>query len=105
MTSQFKIDVTIPSNITSGSHLLIATQAEHNMNGGNPARALISVGSAAPAAAGSVSRPTTLLANSGRSATTLVLIGLAVAGVGLFLAGLLFLVTGRRHPEPEAVRA
>ncbi|MGH9121012.1 MAG: hypothetical protein ACRDYC_03570, partial [Acidimicrobiales bacterium] len=35
MTSLFSINVTIPADTPVGNHLLIATQAEHNMNGGN----------------------------------------------------------------------
>jgi alpha-L-fucosidase len=105
MTSQFKLDVTIPSNISTGPHLLIATQTEHNMNGGNPARALIYVGAATPAAAGPAARPATLLAASGRSGSSLVLIGLGVAVVALLLAGLFLIVAGRRRPTAGTPRA
>jgi hypothetical protein len=105
MTSQFKIDVIIPSNVSVGPHLLIATQTEHNMNGGNPARALIYVGTAAPAASSPAVRPATLTANSGLSGATLALIGLGVAAVALFLAGLVLLAVGRRRPAAQAVEA
>jgi hypothetical protein len=107
MTSQFKIDVTIPSNISAGPHLLIATQEEHNMNGGNPARAQIYVGTSAPATAANASaaRPTTLLASSGPSVGTILIIAIGVAAVSLFLAGLAFLVIGRRRPEAASVTA
>ncbi|MDQ1422364.1 MAG: hypothetical protein QOJ52_4326 [Acidimicrobiaceae bacterium] len=105
MTSQFKLDVTIPTDVSVGPHLLIATQTEHNMNGGNPARALIYVGTNAPAPAGSVARPAALVAHSGLSGGALALIAVAVAGGGLFLAGLVFLVTARRRPEAAPVKA
>src|SRR5215469_8486293 len=51
MTSTWTIPVTIPVGTSSGAHLLIATQAEHNMNGGNPARAVVYVNTSAPAQA------------------------------------------------------
>ena len=108
MTSQFKLMVTIPSDASVGPHLLVATQEEHNMNGGNPARAVIYVGTSAPAAnpsAGAAGRSTNLLAKSGIGVGTLAIVAVAVAGVCLFLAGLVYLVVGRRRPEAEAVRA
>jgi hypothetical protein len=105
MTSQFKIQVTLPADISVGPHLLIATQDEHNMNGGNPARAQIYVGTSAPAASAPAARPTTLAAKSGLSLAVLAIIALAVAGVTLFLAGLVFLVVSRRRPETQAVKA
>jgi hypothetical protein len=101
MTSQFKIQVTLPADISVGPHLLIATQDEHNMNGGNPARALIYVGTAAPATSPAQARPATLTSSSGLSLVALVVIGAGVAGVSLFLAGLVALVVARRRPEPE----
>jgi hypothetical protein len=99
MTSKFEVALTIPSSVSAGPHLLIATQDEHDMNGGNPARAVIYVGTAAPAPTAAASRPVTLLADKGLSAVTLALIGLAVAGVGLLLAWLVFRVVTRRRAE------
>ena len=99
MTSKFEVAVTIPSNVSAGPHLLIATQDEHDMNGGNPARAVIYVGTNAPAPAAPASRPGTLLADKGLGVATLALIGLAVAGVALVLAWLVFAVVTRRRAE------
>jgi len=99
MTSKFEVAVTIPSNVSAGPHLLIATQDEHDMNGGNPARAIVYVGTTAPAPAAPASRPGALLANKGLGVATLALIGLGAAGVGLFLAWLVFLVVTRRRAE------
>lgn len=107
MTSQFKIQVTIPADTSTGQHLLIATQTEHNMNGGNPARALIYVGAAAPAGSGvqTASRPDNLLVTSGIGFGALVLIALGAAAVCLFLVGIVYMVVSRRRPSAEAVRA
>jgi hypothetical protein len=95
MTSKFEVAVTMPSSVSAGPHLLIATQDEHDMNGGNPARALIYVGTGAPAPAAPAARPGTLIANKGLGLGILTLIALAVAGLGLVLA----LVLIRRRPE------
>ncbi len=97
MTSKFEVALTIPSTVSSGPHVLIATQDEHDMNGGNPARAIVYVGTTEPAPAAPASRPGTLLANKGLGVATLALIGLAAAGVGLFLAWLVFLSVTRRR--------
>jgi hypothetical protein len=99
MTSKFEVAVTIPSNVSAGPHLLIATQDEHDMNGGNPARAVIYVGTSAPAPAALASRPGTLLADRGLGLATLALIGLATAAVALVLAWLVFGVVTRRRAE------
>ena len=99
MTSKFEVAVTIPSNVSAGPHLLIATQDEHDMNGGNPARAVIYVGTSAPAPAALASRPGTLLADRGLGVATVALIGLATAAVALVLAWLVFGVATRRRAE------
>jgi hypothetical protein len=67
------------------------------MNGGNPARAVIYVGTSAPAPAAPASRPGTLLADRGLGVAILALIGLAVAGIALVLAWLVFAVMTRRR--------
>ncbi|GAC1374972.1 MAG: hypothetical protein NVSMB4_02850 [Acidimicrobiales bacterium] len=104
MTSQFKIDVTIPADVSRGQHLLIATQDEHDMNGGNPARALIGVGVAAPGARPEPLRPVALVSDAGPSTSSLVLIGLGVAGVSLLLSGSVLAVMGRRQRELGTIR-
>lgn len=97
MTSKFEVAVTIPPDVSAGPHVLIATQDEHDMNGGNPARAVIYVGSAAPPPAAAAARPGALLADKGLGAATLALIGLAVAAVALVLAWLVFAGAARRR--------
>jgi hypothetical protein len=100
MTSQFKIAVTIPADVAAGPHFLVATQDEHDMNGGNPARALFYVGTAAPATGAPAARPGTLIADKGLGLGILALIALAVAGLSLFLV---LSVLTRRRPRAEAV--
>lgn len=109
MTSRFEIPVTIPADVPTGSHLLVATQAYHHMNAGAPARATIYVGPnvsepavPAPTAA---ERPMTLAVDSGPNAAFLGLIGLGVAAGGLFLAGFVTLLAARRGPRAEAAKA
>ncbi|HEX6539329.1 MAG TPA: hypothetical protein VF155_09135, partial [Candidatus Dormibacteraeota bacterium] len=46
MTSHFSITMPVPSSVANGAHVLVATQDEHDMNGGNPARAVLYVGTA-----------------------------------------------------------
>ena len=100
MTSQFQIAVTIPAGVSAGAHFLVGTQDEHDMNGGNPARALIYVGTAAPPPGAPASRPGTLIADKGLGLGILALIALAAAALSLFLV---LLVLTRRRPEAEAV--
>lgn len=104
MTSRFTVAVALPADVGDGPHLLIATQDEHNMNGGIPARALIYVGTAPPATVAPRARPASVMVNSGVAVSTLVLIGLAVATAGLFLAWLSTLLLGRTRPASEAVK-
>jgi hypothetical protein len=70
------------------------------MNGGNPARALVYVGTAAPATGAPAARPGTLIADKGLGLGILALIALAVAGLSLFLV---LSVLTRRRPRAEAV--
>ena len=107
MTSQFKLDVPIPPNIRTGEHVLVATQAYHDMNVGAPARTVIHVGAPAPPPPTPEARPAKVVLGSGPSVATLLLVGLAVTAAGLILAALVFLAASRRRPdaEPGAVRA
>ncbi|PZR81882.1 MAG: hypothetical protein DLM65_05030, partial [Candidatus Aeolococcus gillhamiae] len=105
MTSQFSLPVPIPPDVPIGQHLLVATQDEHNMNGGNPARAVIYVGTTPPAPAPAAARPAKLAVESDPGAGALVLIALGVAVVSLLLVGLLMAVTSRRRPQAQAVKA
>lgn len=85
MSSTFSQTVTLPSNVSNGQHVLIATQSQHTMNGGNPARAVIYVGQPAPAASGPEARPATVTIDSGPAWPVLALIALAAALVGFFV--------------------
>jgi hypothetical protein len=88
MTSSFTVMVTVPSDISSGTHILLAIQDHHDMNSGQPARAVFYVGSSGPAPVNAPARPLALETNSGASAAGLAVLGLAVAGAALLLAGL-----------------
>ncbi|HEX3622963.1 MAG TPA: hypothetical protein VHT97_11670 [Acidimicrobiales bacterium] len=105
MTSQFKVNVTIPANVPAGQHVLVATQAYHYMNGGAPARATVFVGTPAPAPAGPAVRPGNVVFDKAPSGLSLFLIGLAVAAVGLVLAAALNLAASRRQPRAPAAEA
>ncbi|MGH9076587.1 MAG: hypothetical protein ACRDY0_03910 [Acidimicrobiales bacterium] len=97
MTSQFTAQVTIPAGTSPGSHLLVATQDEHNMNGGIPARAQIFVGTAPLAPAAPASRPPSVITTSGPGAGSLALIAMGVAAAGLTVVGASLAVAGRRR--------
>ena len=84
MSSTFTQTVTLPSTVSSGQHVLIATQSQHTMNGGNPARAVIYVGQPAPAASGPEVRPAAVTIDSGPGWPVLALVALASALVGFF---------------------
>lgn len=101
MSSRFNQTVTLPANLTTGQHVLVATQSAHNMNGGNPARTVLYVGVPAPAPAGPDARPAAAQLDSGPGWGVLVLIGLAAAVVGLLVFGF-FLLRGPRAPSAHA---
>jgi hypothetical protein len=104
MTSKFTIDVQVPANITAGEHFLVATQNHHDMNSGQPARAVFYVSAAPPTTAIPV-RPVGLVEDSGPSPAVLILITLGVAVVGLLIAGVIAASISRRGgggPSPAA---
>lgn len=106
MTSQFRLDVTIPPDVKPGQHVLVANQQYHNMNAGVPARAVIHVGTPPPAVPlpdPGGERPADLIVSSGPSMASLVLIGSGVAAGGLLLAGLWYVAAARRPAQPAAV--
>lgn len=105
MTSQFSAPVTIPADVPVGQHILLATQDYHQMDAGAPARAIIYVGTVAAPSAAPVPRPAGVIANSGTSVGTLVVIAVAVAAVSLLVLGGLMRAAARRRPRPEAVKA
>ena len=97
MTSKFSVDVTIPSDVPPGQHVLVATQQAHYMNSGSPARATISVGTASTAApAAPQARAADLTRDKSPSAMALVLIGLGAALIALLVAGLITFAASRR---------
>lgn len=105
MTSEFRLDVPIPSDVEPGAHVLIATQQYHNMNVGAPARAMLYVGTSAPAAPAAdtgAERPVELLASSGPSVASLALIALGVAALSLLLAALWSRVASRPRAAVDA---
>jgi hypothetical protein len=100
MTSQFEVEVTIPADLASGEHLIVATQDYHHMNAGAPARASIFVGTDAPPPPTPEARPAAVVMGSGANLATLVLIGAAVAGGALLLAGFINRQSASRGPQP-----
>lgn len=112
-SGNFTQAVTLPADVGSGQHVLVATEAAATPDGKNkgsstgvPARAAIQVGTGTPAPAATPVRPLQVSSNSGTSVGTLALIGLAVAAAGLFLAGSVSLAASRRRrPQGEAVEA
>ena len=102
--------VTIPQNIGTGSHVVVATEAAATPDGSNsgsaqgvPSRDTFEVGTAAPPAK-AAARPIQVAKSVGIG--TLVLIGVAVACAGVLLGGLISLVASRsRQGETRAVTA
>lgn len=104
MRSAFKVDVTLPSNVGSGQHLLIATQDAHNMTAGIPARAVIYVGTGLPAAPQST-RSAAPVVDTGLSVGTLALIAVGAAAAGLLVLGLIVVLTSGRPTRTGAAGA
>lgn len=102
MTSRFTLEVPIPEDISPGEHILVAMQEHYDMNGGIPARAAIYVDApATPPPTTPEERPTSVLASSGPSAVSLVIIGLATAVAALLLAAGVRAATARgSSPSP-----
>lgn len=98
MTSKFAVKVTLPEDTAVGEHLILATQTYHHMNAGAPARAVLYVGTAAPAAVVPEVRAARVDMGPGASVTMLVLVGLAAAVAALLLAAL---VSRRSPAEPR----
>lgn len=86
MTSQFTLEVPIPEDISDGEHFLVATQEHYDMNGGIPARAAFYVDMPEPARPSPEERPMTIIASTGASTGSLVLVGLATAAAALLVA-------------------
>lgn len=99
MSSRFTQTVTIPANVSTGQHVLIATQNAHNMNGGNPARTVLYVGVPAPNSPGVEARPASPTFDTGPGWGILALIALGAAVVGFVIFSYLVL---RRRGTPTS---
>lgn len=86
MSSNVVIRVPLPSDMSDGTHVLLASQDHHDMNVGQPARAAIYVNTAPAPEPAPLDRPEGLVADAGPSALVLGLIVAGVAVVGLVLA-------------------
>lgn len=102
MTSRFTLEVPIPEDTSPGEHILVAMQEHYDHNGGIPARAAIYVDAPEPAPSAPAERPTSLIASSGPSPGSLVLIGLAAAVVALLLAAGARMVVTRQSSPTQA---
>ena len=98
----FSQAVTIPQTLGDGPHVIVATEDASNDSGaqGVPARAVFQVGTAAAPAALTPAGPVQV--EKSAAVGTLVLIGVAVACVGVFIGGLISLVASRSR-RAEAV--
>ncbi len=109
-----KTDIVVPADAKAGNYVLIITQ---NSADGKlsqlPVRTLLSVTGAAgsnPVLGGAVATDQSARAvglqttDNSVSGGTLALVGLGVAGVGMFLAGMAALFAGRRSGAPEAAK-
>jgi hypothetical protein len=106
--------VTVPQGTPPGSYVLVATQTGPDGKfTQTPVRAMLNVvGEGAPVVAANTAgvaneaRPTGLVTSDNEiSGGTLALVGLGVAGVGMFIAGLAALFAGRRTSTPETAKA
>ncbi len=102
----------IPADAKPGNYVLVATQepVRGETTWGVPSRALVTVvGDAGapvvgPLEAPPAERPAGLVTGDSVGLGELVLVGLGVAGVGMFLAGMAAFFAGRRRAAPESVR-
>lgn len=109
-----KGDITVPADAKAGNYVLIVTQSSADGKLSQmPVRALLTVtpaNGAAPVVGGAIAaeqtpRATSLVTTDNSvSGATLLLVGLGVAGVGMFVAGMAALFAGRRGRAPEAAR-
>ena len=84
MTSNFSVTFQLPSSVSTGAHVLVATQDEHDMNGGNPARAALYVG-VTPGNTNPAARPASAIIDNGPGVGGLALIALAAMAFALLL--------------------
>jgi hypothetical protein len=105
---------TVPADARAGNYVVVLSQSSTDGKLSQlPVRSLISVvpeNGAAPAVGAALvptdtARPSGLISTDNSvSGATLFLIGLGVAGVGMFVAGMAALFAGRRARTPEPVR-
>ena len=101
--------ITIPADVKPANYVLIATQtAADGSLVQMPVRALLSVSGdggvptlGAPVAATDTERPAALATRESVSTASLLLVGLGVAGIAMFVAGMAALLAGRRREQPE----
>ncbi|MGH9222821.1 MAG: hypothetical protein ACRD2W_03240 [Acidimicrobiales bacterium] len=106
---------TVPADAKAGNYVVIMSQASSDGKLSQlPVRALLTVtpenGAApvvgAPVSSADSARPVGLVSTDNDiSGATLALIGLGVAGVGMFVAGMAALFAGRRGTAPAAAKA
>ena len=96
MTSNFSVTFQLPSSVSTGAHVLVATQDEHDMNGGNPARAALYVG-ITPGNTNPAARPATAIIDNGPGIGGLTLIALAAMAFALVLFIVFAALAGRRQ--------
>lgn len=96
----FSQAVTIPQDVGTGPHIIVATEEAATADGSNsgsaqgvPARATIQIGAATATPATSPASPVQVA--SGVGVGTLILIAAAVACLGIFVGGLISLVASR----------
>ena len=102
MESTFSVTVPIPSSVSVGAHVLVATQAERDMNSGNPARAALYVGVPAAGVQAATTRPAMAIVDNGPGVGGLTLIALAATAFGLVVFAVLGVLSSRRRPEATA---
>ncbi|MGH3116721.1 MAG: hypothetical protein ACRDPR_03660 [Nocardioidaceae bacterium] len=105
MNSTFTVPLTVPPEVASGRHLLVAVQNHHDMNVGAPARAVVYVGTAPSPVATAAARPSGVAASSGPSVAALILIGLGVAAAGVMAAAAWTLTSARGSSGTGAAKA
>lgn len=99
MTSHFSITMPVPSSVPVGAHVLVATQDEHDMNGGNPARAALYVGASPALAPAGTDRPAVALVDDGPGVGGLALIALIAAVATGIAFAVVAAIAGRSRSE------
>ncbi len=101
MNAKWEQDVMIPADLPYGKHYLYAVQNYRNMNVTIP-RTAIYVGTLPDPEPELAVRVSGLDVGSGPSGVRLVLFGLGAAGIALFAAGAMSMLSGSGRPKAEA---